>query len=263
LRRLGRRRVDLIRAEWDRRAKKRARSKTHSDLNIRRLEIDFTTRNLKGRIGRTSRVLDVGCGDGLSTREYAPNAIGIDYNATMARVARHRGLQTLVADVGHLPFVDGVFDAVVSMRTLINVPTSRLQMNALDEMIRVTRRRGMIVLAETSRQGLCALNRLRQQNGLKMIAPPWFNRPLDEHRLSAHISSRRKLTPVALRRYNLYFLITRILHPLFVSPNEPDPGSTINRIAADIAMTMPDPSFGSDQQMSMTSQMICLALSRQ
>lgn len=265
LRRLGRPQkhsIRSIRAEWARRSRRSVACRTHSDFNIRRLEVCFTKKNIGLRLGRAPLTLDVGCGDGVSTAQYAHNAVGIDYNRAMAKLAMERGVQSIVSDARHLPFADRKFDATVSMRTLINLPTWRQQRQVLDEMIRVTRSKGLIVLAETSQQGLHALSRMRVEAGLRPITPPWFNRPVDEKRLLSHLSIRRKLRLVDLQRFNLYFLMTRILHPLLVSPNEPNPKNKINEVAADIALKMPDVKCPTKIGLDMASQMICLAVSR-
>ena len=69
-------------------------------------------------IGRTDRVLDVGCGPGVLTaqlRECASAVTGVDFSAEMiAEAQRHNpGLDFQVANAEDLPFADDTFDLAV------------------------------------------------------------------------------------------------------------------------------------------------------
>ncbi len=93
-------------------------------------------------------VLDTGCGTGAN-RAYLPEAVryvGVDISA----VARERaaGSQDIAAsfvcgDVGALPFRDDTFDAVISTYSLEHFAEPG---RALDEMLRVCRPHGRIIL---------------------------------------------------------------------------------------------------------------------
>jgi demethylmenaquinone methyltransferase / 2-methoxy-6-polyprenyl-1,4-benzoquinol methylase len=93
-------------------------------------------------------VLDAGCGTGAN-RAYLPDGaryVGVDISAVAReRVAGARGTVAsfVCGDVGALPFRDNTFDAVVSTYSLEHFAQPR---QALDEMLRVCRPRGRIVL---------------------------------------------------------------------------------------------------------------------
>jgi trans-aconitate methyltransferase len=66
------------------------------------------------------RILDVGCGDGVLTRELMERgctAVGIDSSPSMVRAARERGVDARLLDAGSLAFVS-CFDAVFSNAAL-------------------------------------------------------------------------------------------------------------------------------------------------
>jgi SAM-dependent methyltransferase len=88
--------------------------------------------------GATSRVLDVGCGDGRHLRAAAMRGcftVGVDYDPGELRAAR-AGLGALradliAADAAHLPFRPSVFDAVICTETLEHLPDDRAALNEI------------------------------------------------------------------------------------------------------------------------------------
>lgn len=122
------------------------------------------TRSLKRRI-RTlldvspgQRILDVGCGTGLDLAAFAAlvgptgRACGIDYDAAMIRDARRTTAGApgtpalLIGDAAALPYRAAAFDGCYSERVLQHVSRPAA---VVAEMVRVTRRGGRIVIADT------------------------------------------------------------------------------------------------------------------
>lgn len=106
-----------------------------------------------GDLRAGERVLDVACGSGtaalVAARRYCEVA-GIDYVPALLERARLRAdaegfdAEFLEADAQDLPFADDSFDAVVSVYGVQFAPD---QHRAANEMLRVTRPGGRIVLA--------------------------------------------------------------------------------------------------------------------
>lgn len=100
-------------------------------------------------------VLDLAAGTGVSTAELArsgASAVACDFSLGMLRVGRankgRRHIPFVAGDGMHLPFADGVFDAVTisfGLRNIADVPL------ALREMARVVRPGGRLVICEFSR----------------------------------------------------------------------------------------------------------------
>ena len=94
------------------------------------------------------RVLDVGCGTGLLTRELA-TVVGTDHVAAVdpsepfAEACRRRvpGADVRIAGAEHLPFADGAFDRVLSQLVLTFVADAEA---AVGEMRRVARPGGRV-----------------------------------------------------------------------------------------------------------------------
>ena len=105
-------------------------------------------------------LLDVGCGTGYFTRQFAtdaaePKVIGADIDPDMLRFAdghSDRSIGFVAADARQLPFRDRSFDLVVSVTALCFIQDEK---QALSEMLRVARRR--VVLGLLNRHSLLYL----------------------------------------------------------------------------------------------------------
>ena len=96
------------------------------------------------------RYLEVGTGNGSDALAVAErfdvSVVGVDVSETMVAEARRRGLtEALVADAHELPFEDESFAGAWSDRTFQHLTTPA---TALRELVRVTSKRGAIVVAD-------------------------------------------------------------------------------------------------------------------
>lgn len=101
------------------------------------------------QVTRGTRLLDVASGPGFvaaAARERGARAVGVDLSPRMVEIARalHAGIDFDEADVEHLPFADGAFDAVVCNFGIGHFPNPEL---ALAECLRVLRPGGHIAFA--------------------------------------------------------------------------------------------------------------------
>lgn len=111
-------------------------------------------------------VLDIGCGLGHDVRSLAQKAgsrgrvIGVDQSQAMIDEARKRTnnglpLEFRVADACQLDFADETFDACRAERVLMHLAEPQ---RAIDEMVRVTRRGGRLVVFDLDWQTLSINN---------------------------------------------------------------------------------------------------------
>ncbi len=116
------------------------------------LEMGFLRPHAEGR-----EVLEVGCGTGLlleTIAGFASRAVGVDLSPGMLEHARTRGLDVKEASATDLPFEDASFDVVCSFKVLAHVREIRA---AMDEMLRVTKPGGTLVLEFYNRRSLRTL----------------------------------------------------------------------------------------------------------
>lgn len=152
----------------------------------------------------TTRMLEIGCGVGVNCVELVKrfpelSVTGLDYVPKMIDNAveyrRSSGLGEYnpsyqVGDVLNLSFPKAAFDIVLSNRCLINLETSDLQFQALDQVLGCLRPNGHVVLIENSRLTHGNQNRLRQKLGLASRPEPEFNRFFDEDALLRYAGNR-------------------------------------------------------------------------
>jgi len=96
-------------------------------------------------------VLDAGCGTGIFTLDVlslGAHVIGVDLSQPMlsraAENTRGYSFQAVLADISLLPFQENVFDKVVSVTALEFIEDAK---GAMEELFRVTRKGGRIVVA--------------------------------------------------------------------------------------------------------------------
>jgi ubiquinone/menaquinone biosynthesis C-methylase UbiE len=109
-------------------------------------EIDF----VHSVLGESQLILDLGCGTGRTMSlmsDKGGNLIGIDVSRQMLVLARRAGLTVLLASAFHLPFSDGVFDAVISIHMGFGFCANNAEARLLSsELFRVLRLGGIMLL---------------------------------------------------------------------------------------------------------------------
>lgn len=220
---------------------------TACDFHLRDLEIDLGLQYIR----EGDRVLDAGCGPGVSIREYASkrqiDAHAIDYSDNMIEFAKrdesdvNKSVQYQCASVLELPYEDESFDVVTTHRCLMALLDWELQKDALLEIKRVLKPGGTYVMMEGTFDGLQRLNFFRRKFDLPEIEPDGRDRL---HTLKFHESELRTFCKphfeiMREQRFGMYYFLTRIVHPMLVAPDSPRYDNKINEIAKVIARQFP------------------------
>lgn len=224
---------------------------TAFDYNLRNLEIE----RAKSYIFENAKVLDVGSGPGVACFEYAKisnHIMGIDYAQSMVDFAQQK-LQShypnLIDRVNFykgsviaLPFESNYFDIITTHRVLIALLSWENQQKALQEIARCLNKNGIYVMFEATEEGLKILNHYRRMFELSEISEDGcgdYDRFLfSEEKLKDFMAQYYDL--VKIHSFGMYYFISRILHPLFVSPEQPRYDHKLNDVAFEIAKKIPD-----------------------
>lgn len=148
------------------------------DIFQRELEYDAICGYLRSEM----RILEVGCGNGFSTRrfrEHVAHVDAFDYAENMIeRAVRSVGEENnrfFVDNVLAPSALEGPYDTVVCVRVLINLEDLEQQRQALRNMMELTRPGGLLILAEGYVEGFGGLNDVRATTGLSPLQPAAIN----------------------------------------------------------------------------------------
>ncbi|CAA6604968.1 putative Methyltransferase type 11 [Rhodospirillaceae bacterium LM-1] len=238
-----------VKEHWDRLASDwqiESVAVTHRDVWQRWLEIEL----LKKAIKPNGRCIDIGCGTGYAARRLSPlvdEMVGLDYSVEMIGracnpvddIPNPDNLSFLTGDVLKLPSaLKGSFDQAYSVRCLINILDRERQSLALEEIADLIKPGGQLILIEGNSRGRQALDEMRDALGLETMPAVWHNLDFDPDWLEN--SLRRQFDVVERRGFGAYDLISRVVHPLLVAPEQPQYGAKINEIAANVALYATD-----------------------
>ena len=238
-------RTKLVKENWCNVAEKYGDSPTATvrDMYARQNNTEVISKYIRPG----NKVLDVGCGNGFATAEYAKEAdytVGVDYIPEFIRRAKelHKPLicaHKLAFEVGDIRYLDpikdryGTFDKVLSERTIINLASWEEQKGALHQLSNLVQTGGYLILLDVTNQGHHSVDKVRQHYGLDIIEKHWNNIYLDEVLLIAELAGEFQL--VKKDSFSLYTLISKVIHPLIVAPQEPKFNSLINKLACELA----------------------------
>jgi ubiquinone/menaquinone biosynthesis C-methylase UbiE len=133
---------------------------------VKKFETEVVLDLLKPSPGE--RILDAGCGTGIFTTDFlerGARVTGLDLSLPMLRKADSKGsarLALLQGDMRRLPFPEGAFEKTVSITALEFIAEAK---PAVDELFRVTREGGTIVVATLNRLSPWAAQRREKGKG--------------------------------------------------------------------------------------------------
>jgi len=197
-------------------------------------------------IEKDTDLLDVGCGDGASTRRFAAIArkvVGADYIDRYVERAREEsaGISNAVFAQGDILDLSGIvrefgqFGAVTTIRCLINLPDWAAQRKALEQIAEALRSGGLYLVSEGWQEGMDGLNLRRKKAGLVPIKVAEYNTMMTRTDFEAEIN--RHFDIVAYENCGFYMFMSRVVQPLFLAPDPPIHDHPLNRIGAELTVS--------------------------
>jgi SAM-dependent methyltransferase len=198
-----------------------------------------------------SSVLDIGCGDGLSTLRFAQGVkriTGVDYVERFVERAREAAGRAGVANAGFMrgDVLDlapvraavGPVDVAISIRCLINLNSWERQRRALDEIAACVRPGGLYLLSEGWSEGMDGLNGLRARAAMEPIRTVDYNLLMRRAEFKAYVSD--KFVVEGYVGLGFYLVMSRILQPFIRHPAPPRHDDPVNRLAASLQRHCPN-----------------------
>ena len=102
---------------------------------------------------RGKKVLDVGCGTGIITKEISniTEVVGIDSSKEMVKLAKKKGINCILGNALNLKFNDNSFDVVISTTVLQDIEKKNWE-RFLSEIHRVTRDSAIISVLKRNKK---------------------------------------------------------------------------------------------------------------
>jgi len=96
-------------------------------------------------------VYDLGCGNGRNMSTKGVNFVGLDNCGNLLEICEKKGLNVVEGDVCKLPFQENSCDAVINIAVFHHLSTRERRIIALNEMARVCKKGGHILLSVWSK----------------------------------------------------------------------------------------------------------------
>lgn len=249
---------------WQNEGKKRGNGifATLRDHYFRYVEIKSIIKELKSQ---NKKILDIGCGNGVSTFFFSPYAreiTAIDYSESLIKSAKNFqkekkfknllkqcGYKDLNAGYKNINFIHGNilnlskyknhFNAAICSRVLINLGTPKDQTMAMKNVYDSLKKNSLFIVNEVEASNHKKLSKLREANGLEPLERYWHNLYLNEKQF---LGNAKKIGFKLVKKiqYGEYQILSKVIYPEIVKPNNPDFMSEFNSYAAKIFLNNKD-----------------------
>ena len=117
------------------------------DFSNKRFQTWDWIRTFINNLPNSSRILDVGCGNGRNMFDSRHTFVGIDNCGKFVKMCEEDGLNVLYSDMTELPFEDNSFDSIIAIASFHHLSSEDRRIKCLSEMKRISRSGGRILLS--------------------------------------------------------------------------------------------------------------------
>jgi len=179
-------------------------------------------------------VLDIGCGEGSSTKFFASKVkkiVGIDYTESLIEQAKKNNVANnatyLHENVLTLETIeDDFFDVSINIRCLINLPEEEMQFKGIENIFKKIKSGGLCIFNEGTINEFENLNVYRTRNKLTPMVLAKYNKLFPNAKLEEFFQEHGYIIDVITLGDYIYG--SRIVHPMIVGENNIKHDSEIN-----------------------------------
>ena len=189
------------------------------DKNLRILETEFLQKNLS----KKDKVLDLGCGDGESSKnlsKFVKELYCYEKSKTLFNKAKKKvkgkNVKFIHDDLKNLNDHKINVNKIITQRVIINFMSWRVQKEVMKLVYDKLPRNGEYLMIENTNQGFNDMNYMRKKLGINPVPiHSWHNKFMDYDLFLRFIDKKFKIKQV--NNFNTYYLLTRVFTNTFAN----------------------------------------------
>jgi cyclopropane fatty-acyl-phospholipid synthase-like methyltransferase len=191
------------------------------DIILDNLEENQIIKNIKAN----RDILELGCGNGITLKKILKkkkikNYLGTDFVKELidnckskfnAKNIKFEALDMTLINKSTFPVK---YDYIITKRAIQNILSHKLQLKVIDNTGYFLKKKGLMILVESSATAQKNINNLRKEYKLSKIIPPFHNLFFDDEKIKKYKFKNVRLIKIENFSSNFYF-ISRIIYALY------------------------------------------------
>jgi len=205
---------------WLNRINREERKVCTNDIFLDLIEEDQIINNIQNN----KTILEVGSGNGvllkrLLKKRKIKKYLGTDFVGQLVEKSNRKfkkkniNFKKIDMTLINKNFFEDKYDYIVSKRAIQNILSSKLQLKTIDNLGLFLKKRGLMILVESSATAQQNINLYRKKYKLKKINPPFHNLFFNDKKIKKYNFKNIKLHKIINFSSNYYF-ISRILNAI-------------------------------------------------